>query len=207
MDANVFRAKLYESFHSSGIEDSLRSQLRLQLIQFIRKKSGVDPTTTLPNTVLPDIWSQVANYIVVDLLQICKYNYSLSVFLPETNNSFANVDRDYILQILNSRNDICKNIVLLPKVPILVSLLKLLSSPKPEMVSIDVQTELYRETLDKKLKHVDSEFTTRNDTETQNRSIEERLIKFQREYEEKCRKEMEENVFLINHPNTQHSDQ
>jgi hypothetical protein len=193
MEATVFRTKLFEAFQSSGIEDSLKSQLRLQLIQFIRKKSGIDPIS-VPSESIVDLWTQIANSIVVDLLQICQYNYSLSVFLPEASISMSTVDRAYILQLLNSRNHSYQSLHFSPQVPILVSLLKFFSFPKLQQASAEVQTEPYRETLDKKLKNVDSEFSNRTEAEGSSRNIEERLIKFQREFEDKCRKEMEENV-------------
>jgi hypothetical protein len=60
----------------------------------------------------------------------------------------------------------------------------------------DVQTDAVKESLDKKLQNIDEELLHRAETERliPTKNIEERMIKFQRECEDKYRKELIDQV-------------
>lgn len=77
------RARLMASLESSGIVDSLKSQLRNRLINDLRSGSFHDSKAEKPK----DLIKRVADTLVADYLKVSAYDYTRSVFLPESMNS------------------------------------------------------------------------------------------------------------------------
>lgn len=71
------------SLESSGIVDSLKSQLRNRLINDLRSGNFHDSKAEKPK----DLIKRVADTLVADYLKVSAYDYTRSVFLPESMNS------------------------------------------------------------------------------------------------------------------------
>jgi hypothetical protein len=79
MELQEVKSKLFDTFKSSGIESSLKAQLRIQLLQLLKSKVGAN---IKPEKQLSIVTSAV-NTLIVEYLKTHNYGYSLSVFLPE----------------------------------------------------------------------------------------------------------------------------
>ncbi|KAI8500016.1 oxidative DNA demethylase [Branchiostoma belcheri] len=93
MSAEDLRQQLFHTFRERGLLDSLKSQLRNKLITELRS-SGRSERVPRPVDV-PEggtLLHRAANSLVADHLQMCSYDYSLSVFLPE-----CGISRDQLL--------------------------------------------------------------------------------------------------------------
>ena len=83
------KSKIYDSLKQNGTVNSLRAQLRAQVLQGLRPKAqkaapgdrSISPV--LPNTRL-SYFMKVVNSLVLDYLQKQGYLCSFSVFLPES---------------------------------------------------------------------------------------------------------------------------
>ncbi|XP_038055401.1 oral-facial-digital syndrome 1 protein-like isoform X2 [Patiria miniata] len=88
MTAEELKTKLYHSFRQKGLVDSLKSQLRTKLVNELRVSYNSQPTPSSPETVQDDecgtLMHRAANSLVADHLRRCQYEYTLAVFLPES---------------------------------------------------------------------------------------------------------------------------
>ncbi|MGH0153791.1 UNVERIFIED_CONTAM: hypothetical protein FKN15_037724 [Acipenser sinensis] len=97
------RKRLYQTFKNRGVLDSLKTQLRNQLIHQLKHPvlSGEVPPQPVP-VEADSVLVQASNSLVVDHLRRCGYEYSLSVFYPEcgleTDKVFSTRD---LLQLMN----------------------------------------------------------------------------------------------------------
>ena len=195
MDGKAFKLKLYESFQQSGIDQSLKAQLRLQLIQLFQKKSGVN----YKNDSDGSLFISAINSIIVDHLQHQNYQYSLSVLLPECGlPSHQLLKRDDIVKVLRLNRLIRNQNVEDTRSSLLLQSFGQLIKMDTSSSDKEIQTDP-RDTLDKKLKTLDEELILRTETERiiPFKTMEERLVKLQYEYEEKYKRELEEKVFLL----------
>ncbi|XP_033631543.1 oral-facial-digital syndrome 1 protein homolog [Asterias rubens] len=93
MTADELKAKLYHSFRQKGLVDSLKSQLRTQLVSQLRfsSLSQKPPSSALASDSPKDeegsLMQRASNSLVADHLRRCQYEYSLAVFLPESETS------------------------------------------------------------------------------------------------------------------------
>ncbi|XP_068602385.1 centriole and centriolar satellite protein ofd1 [Brachionichthys hirsutus] len=96
------RKRLYQTFKSKGVLDALKTQLRNQLIHELNQPSltGAEqvprpvPIHSAPNLVL------ACNNIVADHLRTSEYEYTLSVFYPESGLRRDKVAIKDLLQLL-----------------------------------------------------------------------------------------------------------
>ncbi|XP_027045825.1 oral-facial-digital syndrome 1 protein homolog isoform X1 [Pocillopora damicornis] len=81
-----FKKSLFTTFRSRGVLEALKSQLRNRLIKELQETAGKDDLAELhgqsENT--ETVCKLAANSLVADHLKRCNYEYSLSVFMPES---------------------------------------------------------------------------------------------------------------------------
>nr|XP_035937796.1 oral-facial-digital syndrome 1 protein homolog isoform X1 [Halichoerus grypus] len=85
LSQDELRKKLYQTFKDRGILDTLKTQLRNQLIHELMHP--VLSGELQPRSISVEgsaLLIGAANSLVADYLQRCGYEYSLSVFFPES---------------------------------------------------------------------------------------------------------------------------
>ncbi len=194
---SLVKSKLYESFKSNGIETALKAQLRLQLIQLFKKHVG---SSTLENLSRENsLVDAVLNSLIADHLLKFNYRYTLSVFLPECGLQAHSLLKPYeVLKFLNLDTQFLE-LTSNAGQGMLAQILSLLAEKKREYSTKEIQTDVEKESLDKKLKVLDDELLLRTESERliPVRNFEERLIKIQRECEEQYRQELSDQVGTI----------
>ncbi len=100
---NELRSDLYSKFQSSGMIQSLKSQLRAQMLSQLRKaKAGSSQAVVAKGSALgQSVISRLLNSLIAEYLSKSGLRHTLSVFLPEsgTNGNNSNTVDD-LLQVL-----------------------------------------------------------------------------------------------------------
>jgi hypothetical protein len=139
-----------------------------------------------------DLQKRIICSLVVDFLSMSGFEYSCSVFIPECKAAGDILGRAEVSEALGLP-------MFNPDVPVLASILKDYERlvKAPHMMSSYTQTEDMAplNTLEERLRHVDSEFIQRTKTDPQ--TIEERMLKYQRESEVRIREEIASEVRRI----------
>uniref|UniRef100_A0A3B3UZS7 Uncharacterized protein n=1 Tax=Poecilia latipinna TaxID=48699 RepID=A0A3B3UZS7_9TELE len=80
------RKRLYQTFKKNGVLDTLKVQLRNQLIQELKSphSKGQNPALRPPHGTSDTLLLSACNTIVADHLRTLGYEYTLSVFCPES---------------------------------------------------------------------------------------------------------------------------
>jgi hypothetical protein len=192
-DQLQLKLKLYEAFKTSDIENTLKATLRAQLVQLFRTQYGVVEThaTSLLQTLV--------NYLIAEYFERSGYQYSLSVFLPESGHNPSNVlPLQDILQALRIENNskLFKTLISNKNnnSALLSRILEEVSRIHTNNFDKDTQTETL-ETLDTKLRSIDEQTVLQQKVLFPQRTVEDRLIKITKEIEDRTRKEMMEEVF------------
>ncbi|XP_065108480.1 centriole and centriolar satellite protein ofd1 [Paramisgurnus dabryanus] len=84
---NELRQKLYQTFKSRGLLDTLKTQLRNQLIQELQQPLRTRPTVPRSAVLSDSVLVKACNSVMIDHLQSIGYEYTLSVFYPECGMS------------------------------------------------------------------------------------------------------------------------
>ncbi|CAH3114657.1 unnamed protein product [Pocillopora meandrina] len=81
-----FKKSLFTTFRSRGVLEALKSQLRNRLIKELQETAGKDDLAELHGQAenTETVCKLAANSLVADHLKRCNYEYSLSVFMPES---------------------------------------------------------------------------------------------------------------------------
>lgn len=187
------KIKLFEIFKSSGIENTLKAQLRTQLVQLFRTQYPVASAQTT------SLFQTLINSLIAEYFETNGYPYSLSVFLPESGHSNSNnLPLQDILQALRIETNSRLYKTLLSsntkKSSLLLRILEEIPKIQATGSDKDTQTEI-QETLDVKLKNIEEQ-TAQRLFQYPQRTIEDRLIKIQSEIEDRTRKEMMGEVFF-----------
>ncbi|CAJ0927592.1 unnamed protein product [Ranitomeya imitator] len=91
------RKRLYQTFKKKGVLDSLKTQLRNQLIQDLKLRVGSGQSLQSPLVSGDSLLHRACNSLVADHLSRCGYEFSLSVFYPECG---LEKDKDFSIQDL-----------------------------------------------------------------------------------------------------------
>lgn len=221
MEAREMKTKLFEMFQQSQIESSLKAQLRLQLIQMVKKHTNAESEGEEKDLNLN---RRVINSLLVDFFKSSKFSCSLSIFLPESGMSPTGLlSHEDIIKVLNIEPSSKLFRLLNPSQgdneekngkslngnsqslngekstsnpSLLETILGALKELEPAKLEKDVQTDSPKPTLDMRLHILDEELQLRSETErlAPLRNMEERLLKFQRESEERHRKDLEKHM-------------
>ncbi|XP_039599540.1 oral-facial-digital syndrome 1 protein homolog isoform X2 [Polypterus senegalus] len=197
------RKRLYQTFKTRGILDTLKIQLRNQLIHELKQPllGGDVPLKTVivqENSFL----LHASNSLVADHLQKCGYEYSLSVFYPESGlektKKFLVEDILHLLKVspksglYNSLISNAQN-----EKGFLMTLLMELTDHHvhKEEQNAETQTETtlhYRDSLVEKMQIIDEQFAARYQQGCKWEPLEIKLIEYRKEVEEQIKAEMEQ---------------
>uniref|UniRef100_A0A8C7YF52 OFD1 centriole and centriolar satellite protein n=1 Tax=Oryzias sinensis TaxID=183150 RepID=A0A8C7YF52_9TELE len=191
--SDELRKRLYQTFKSKGVLDSLKAQLRNQLIQELKHPplTGQEAVPRLVPLKTATLLASACNSIVEDHLQASGYEYTLSVFWPESGlNKDKVLKKDDLLQILkiNPESSLYKSVVCKENdnKGFLFNLLTHLTSHNAPShhQDADAQTTTasnYGESLVEKMKTIDKEYEHFN--KDQMFSFQSKLAEYKREIE------------------------
>ncbi|KAJ8004625.1 hypothetical protein DPEC_G00138250 [Dallia pectoralis] len=202
LSSDELRKRLYQTFKSRGVLDTLKTQLRNQLIQEL--KHPVLSGETVPRTV--PVKSDVvlvtaSNSLVADHLRNSGYEYTLSVFYPECglgkDKIFTTGDLLQLLKI-SPRSPLYKSLTSVTEKDnkgFLMSLLMQLTDRHRhgDLCDADTQTmnmPAYKDSLVDKMRTIDEEYETLRCKGDKWVSYESKLAAYRKEIEVQVRTEM-----------------
>ncbi|XP_037542409.1 oral-facial-digital syndrome 1 protein homolog [Nematolebias whitei] len=193
------RKRLYQTFKSKGVLDALKAQLRNQLVQELKYVpwTGQDPVPRPVAVKTKPVLLSACNSIVADHLLTCGYEYTLSVFYPESGLS-----KDQVLK----KEDLFQLLKINPALSsftvnkyndkgFLLSLLTQLTSSYPHSLYHDVETQTdssssYGESLVEKMKMIDKEYQGLSSSEDKVFYFQSKLAAYRKEAEAQMEAEM-----------------
>uniref|UniRef100_A0A8C5WZZ4 OFD1 centriole and centriolar satellite protein n=1 Tax=Malurus cyaneus samueli TaxID=2593467 RepID=A0A8C5WZZ4_9PASS len=176
------RKRLYQTFKNRGVLDTLKTQLRNQLIHELMHPilSGELQPQMVPSED-SSLLITASNSLVADHLQRCGYEYSLSVFFPESGLEKKK---------LWTMQDLLQLMRISPKSSLYKSLVK-------ETHNIETQTTSvppYRESLAEKLQMIDEQFADSYPQHQKYESLEVKLNEYRKEIEKQLQEEMHQKL-------------
>ncbi|XP_052283007.1 centriole and centriolar satellite protein OFD1-like [Dreissena polymorpha] len=212
LSAEELRNRLYHSLRDKGLVNSMKSQLRTSLVSELKK--SVNGKLSIEDLEVPDSGSLIhraSNSLVADHLRSCKYDYTYSVFLPECGIDKAKIlSNEDVLQLLkiSPQSRLYKKMAsahpgqsrkgflwqLLSELCYLHSQASNTASTQTDLIKVATVS-----TLDEKMSVLDELFSSRREEQyrTGATALEDRLLKFQRHLEERCRNEMKLEVARV----------
>ncbi|XP_017278185.1 oral-facial-digital syndrome 1 protein homolog [Kryptolebias marmoratus] len=202
LSTEELRKRLYQTFKNKGVLDALKAQLRNQLIQELKYPplTGQDPVPTAVTVKAEPVLLSACNSIVADHLHTSGYEYTLSVFCPESGLSKS--------QILK-KEDLLQLLKISPASPLssftvnkenndkgfLFSLLTQLMNSSAHSLRHDVETQTaslssYGESLVEKMKMIDKEYQGLSSSEDKVFSFQRKLDAYRKEAEAQMEAEM-----------------
>lgn len=212
MSAEELRNRLYHSLRDKGLVNSMKSQLRTNLVSELKK--SVNGKLSIEDLEVPESGSLIhraSNSLVADHLHSCKYDYTYSVFLPECGIDKAKMlSNEDILQLLkiSPQSRLFKKMTInhpgQSRKGFLWQLLsELCALHSQSSLSAGTQTDLIKvatvSTLDEKMNVLDDLFSSRREEQyrTGATALEDRLLKFQRQLEERFKTELKLEVSRV----------
>ncbi|NWR92875.1 OFD1 protein, partial [Furnarius figulus] len=200
------RKRLYQTFKSRGVLDTLKTQLRKQLIQELVHPilSGQLQPQTIPSDE-SSVLITASNSLVADHLQRCGYEYSLSVFFPESGLEkkmlWTMQDLLHLMRI-NPKSSLYKSLTLETQQEnkgLLMQILIRLTEHhlSKETHSTETQTTSvppYRESLAEKLQLIDEQFADSYPQHQKYESLEVKLQEYRKEIEKQLQAEMNQKL-------------
>nr|XP_035161200.1 centriole and centriolar satellite protein OFD1-like [Callithrix jacchus] len=202
LSQDELRKKLYQTFKDRGILDTLNTQLRNQLIHELMHP--VSSGELQPRSISVEGSSLLigaSNSLVADHLQRCGYEYSLSVFFPESGLAKGKVFtmRDLLqLMKINPISSLYKSLVSGSDKEnhkgFLMHFLKELAEYHQAKESCNMETQtsstFSRDFLAEKLQLIDDQFADAFPQRIKFESLEIKLNEYKREIEEQLQAEM-----------------
>ncbi|XP_033742061.1 oral-facial-digital syndrome 1 protein homolog isoform X2 [Pecten maximus] len=208
LSAEELRNRLYHSLRDRGLVDNIKSQLRNSIVTELQQTSRGQGQLTLRDLKVPEegtLLHRASNSLIADHLRRCQYEYSLSVFLPESGISrdkvFGTPD---LLQLLgiSSQSRLYRKMASPKgehhKKGFLWQLLSEVASLHANAVQdFGTQTDLIKvgpiTSLDEKLVGVDDFYSSKRDDHHKVgvTAVEDRLLSFQRQLEERYRSDLQ----------------
>ncbi|XP_018102517.1 oral-facial-digital syndrome 1 protein isoform X1 [Xenopus laevis] len=197
------RKRLYQTFKNKGVLDSLKTQLRNQLIHELKHPAfNGEPGHYLEALESDSLLHRASNSMVADHLRKCGYEYSLSVFYPEcglekekmfTVHDFLQLlkinpkSRLYKSLTSSARNESAKGFFF----QLLMELTDYhLHREGRDADTQTVTTSPYKDSIVEKLKFIDEQFEEIYPKRKNFESLESKLSDYRREMEEQLRTEM-----------------
>lgn len=202
LSPDELRKRLYQTFKSKGLLDTLKTQLRNQLIQELKHppltggKSLPEPTSVKSVSLL----GTACNSIVADYLHTLGYEYSLSVFYPE-----CGLCKDKLL----TQPDLLQLLKISPESALykalsaqenndkgfLINLITQISHSSTDDQGHDVDTQTtnlpsYGESLVEKMKMIDKEYESLGYRGEKVFTFQSKLDSYRKEIEERLQAEM-----------------
>ncbi|NWX91638.1 OFD1 protein, partial [Nothoprocta pentlandii] len=207
LSQDELRKRLYQTFKKRGVLDTLKTQLRNQLIHELMHPilSG----ELQPQRVASEDGSLLitaSNSLVADHLQRCGYEYSLSVFFPESGLEKKKLlTMQDLLQLvrINPKSSLYKSLTLRTqkenKKGFLMQILMELIEHHLSRESHDTETQTslmppYRESLAEKLQLIDEQFADSYPQHHKFESLDIKLHEYKKEIEKQLQAEMHQKL-------------
>ncbi|XP_047456772.1 oral-facial-digital syndrome 1 protein homolog isoform X2 [Mugil cephalus] len=200
LSPDELRKRLYQTFKNKGVLDTLKAQLRNQLIRELKHQplTGQEPVPRPVPVKSEPILVSACNSIVADHLRISGFEYTLSVFYPESGLS---KEKDF------SKEDLIQLLKISPKSALytslhsnkdkgfLISLLTELTHHHDHSLHHDADTQTtslssYGESLVEKMKMIDKEYEGLSGSDGKMFSFQSKLAAYRKETEAQMEAEM-----------------
>ncbi|XP_042644259.1 oral-facial-digital syndrome 1 protein isoform X2 [Tyto alba] len=202
LSQDELRKRLYQTFKNRGVLDTLKTQLRNQLIHELMHPilSGELRPQAVPNDDC-SLLITASNSLVADHLQRCGYEYSLSVFFPESGlekkKLWTMQDLTQLMRI-NPKSSLYKSLTSGTQKENKGFLMKILIGLTEHYLSKethDTETQttsvpLYRASLAEKLQMIDEQFADSYPQHQKYESLEVKLQEYRKEIEKQLQAEM-----------------
>ncbi|KAF7470337.1 centriole and centriolar satellite protein OFD1 isoform X2 [Marmota monax] len=203
LSQDELRKKLYQTFKDRGILDTLKTQLRNQLIH--KLMHPVLSGKLQPQSISVEgsaLLIGASNSLVADHLQRCGYEYSLSVFFPESGLAKEKVyTMQDLLQLIkiNPTSSLYKSLVSGfdkgNQKGFLINFLKELAEYHQAKETCDMETQTSstcpnKDSLAEKLQLIDDQFANAHPQHPKLESLEMKLNEYKKEIEQHLRVEM-----------------
>ncbi|NXP40150.1 OFD1 protein, partial [Leiothrix lutea] len=200
------RKRLYQTFKSRGVLDTLKTQLRNQLVHELMHPilSGELQPQMVPNED-SSLLTTASNSLVADHLERCGYEYSLSVFFPESGLEKKKLwSLQDLLQFMriNPKSSLYKSLTSGTRkqnkgflMQILIGLTE--HHLNRETHNTETQTTSvppYRESLAEKLQLIDEQFADSYPQHQKYKSLEVKLNEYRKEIEKQLQEEMHQKL-------------
>ncbi|NXO07684.1 OFD1 protein, partial [Oriolus oriolus] len=200
------RKRLYQTFKSRGVLDTLKTQLRNQLIHELMHPilSGEFQPQMVPSED-SSLLITASNSLVADHLERCGYEYSLSVFFPESGlekNKLWTMQDLLQLMRINPKSSLYKSLTSGTRkenkgflMQILIGLTE--HHLSRETHNTETQTTSvppYRESLAEKLQLIDEQFADSYPQHQKFESLEVKLNEYRKEIEKQLQEEMRQKL-------------
>lgn len=223
MNATEFKSSLKESFKSSGLADKLKSQLRAKLVAelVLRTRQAGDMSFGLvrQDGQEDSIYTKVIDSLIVGYLKAMSYDFTISVFLPESGQQ-KQLLSDGTLSFLNSSAELSALLHLSRscaltsqlrafeeseqgsslKRPLLEKIVKAVSLyTNTPMNARETQTSEADDVLEWSIRRSDKEADIRNEYSMKQSAmaLEDRMMRYQRDVDARMNSELEARVWAI----------
>ncbi|KAG9492399.1 hypothetical protein GDO78_000740 [Eleutherodactylus coqui] len=196
------RKRLYQTFKKKGVLDSLKTQLRNQLIQDLKLRAGSSESLPSPLVSGDSLLHRACNSLVADHLRRCGYEFSLSVFYPECG---LEKEKDFtvhdLLQLMkiNPQSTFYKSLMSTQQYSstkgFLLQILTELIDYRHHEDGRDTYTQTtttspYKESIVEKMKFIDEQFEEMYPKRPKFESLEGKLSEYRREIEDQLQQKM-----------------
>ncbi|XP_076858075.1 centriole and centriolar satellite protein ofd1 isoform X2 [Brachyhypopomus gauderio] len=171
LSSEDIRKRLYQTFKNRGVLDSLKTQLRNQLIQELHPPLAHASCPSAATAHEHPVSLLASNSLVIDHLQSSGYEYTLSVFYPE-----CGVSKDKVF----STRDLLQFMKISPHSPIYESLVSNVQKGKQGLL-ISLLSELIDHRIHSELRDVDTQTST---AQSSGESLVRKLQVIDEEYED-----------------------
>ncbi|XP_014815711.1 PREDICTED: oral-facial-digital syndrome 1 protein [Calidris pugnax] len=202
LSQDELRKRLYQTFKNRGVLDTLKTQLRNQLIHELMHPilSGELRPQAVPSDD-SSLLITASNSLVADHLQRCGYEYSLSVFFPESGLEKKKLwTMQDLLQLMriNPKSSLYKSLASGTRKEnkgFLMQILIGLTEHHLSKETHDTETQTtsvppYRESLAEKLQLIDEQFADTYPQHQKCESLEVKLHEYRKEIEKQLQAEM-----------------
>ncbi|NXY22461.1 OFD1 protein, partial [Atrichornis clamosus] len=200
------RKRLYQTFKNRGVLDTLKTQLRNQLIHELMHPilSGELQPQMVPSED-SSLLTTASNSLVADHLQRCGYEYSLSVFFPESGLEKKKLwTMQDLLQLMriNPKSSLYKSLTSGTRkenkgflMQILIGLTEhYLSKETHNTETQTTSVPPYRESLAEKLQLIDEQFADSYPQHQKYESLEVKFNEYRKEIEKQLQEEMHQKL-------------
>ncbi|NXD81490.1 OFD1 protein, partial [Halcyon senegalensis] len=202
LSQDELRKRLYQTFKNRGVLDTLKTQLRNQLIHELMHPilSGELQPQAVPSDE-SSLLITASNSLVADHLQRCGYEYSLSVFFPESGLEKKKLwtVQDFLqLMRVNPKSSLYRSVISGTRKEnkgFLMQILIRLTEHHLSKETHDIETQTtsmppYRGSLAEKLQLIDEQFADSYPQHQKYESLEVKLHDYRREIEKQLQAEM-----------------
>ncbi|XP_063197915.1 centriole and centriolar satellite protein OFD1 isoform X3 [Chroicocephalus ridibundus] len=206
LSQDELRKRLYQTFKNRGVLDTLKTQLRNQLIHELMHPilSGELQPQAVPSDD-SSLLITASNSLVADHLQRCGYEYSLSVFFPESGLEKKKLwTMQDLLQLMriNPKSSLYKSLTSGTRkenkgflMQILIGLTEHhLSKETHDTEAQTTSVPPYRESLAEKLQLIDEQFADSYPQHQKYESLEVKLHEYRKEIEKQLQAEMRQKI-------------